>query len=118
MDVIICSAALRTIQTANIIGKALSIPDANIIYSDKLYQADANTIEQVVQSLRDENNSIAVIAHNPGITDYVNRLIPDTQIDFMPTCGVFAVQSNCVHWKDFPVSEKTFRFICFPKLAI
>lgn len=115
LDVIVCSAALRTIQTANIIGKALSIPDVNIIYSDILYQADENTIEQVVQSLHDENNNIAVIAHNPGITDYVNRLIPNTQIDFMPTCGVFAVQSNCTKWSDFSASDKTLLFVSFPK---
>jgi phosphohistidine phosphatase len=115
LDAIVCSSSLRTIQTANIIGKELGIPPANMIYPDKLYHADANTIEQVVQSLSDENNSIALIAHNPGITDYVNVLMPGTNIDFMPTCGVFAVQSNCVNWKDFPASEKTLLFVCFPK---
>jgi len=58
---------------------------------------------------------VAIIGHNPGITDFVNTLTT-TKIDNMPTCGIFSIKINLEDWKDFTKASKTFWFFESPKL--
>jgi len=60
--------------------------------------------------------TIAIFAHNPGITEFVNDLT-DSHLDDMPTCGVFAVKANVTHWKLFAASEKEFLFLIIPEMS-
>jgi phosphohistidine phosphatase len=45
----------------------------------------------------------------------VNSLDEEVYIDNMPTCGVFAVQSETDTWENFAESKKTFLFFDYPK---
>jgi phosphohistidine phosphatase len=55
-----------------------------------------------------------VFSHNPGITEFVNELTK-TQIDVMPTCGIFAMNVHTKSWADFKSAKKDFLFFDYPK---
>ena len=67
-----------------------------------------------VENINDKDDVVALFSHNPGITDFVNRLT-DKNIDNMPTCAVFAIKIKTKKWKDFEKAEKEFLFFDYPK---
>ena len=82
----------------------------------ELYHASPETFFEVVQSLNDAANTVALFSHNPGITAFVNQLTEAVRIDNMPTCGIFAVSMEGVSWKHFKQEKKDFLFFDYPKL--
>ena len=64
----------------------------------------------------DELQRIAIIAHNPGITEFANEAVEDVHIDNMPTCGIFAFTAAIVSWKDIAKAKTNFLFFDYPKL--
>ena len=84
------------------------------MFSDILYQATPQNITDVVSSMNNETNSVAVFTHNPGITDFINHLELDVNIDDMPTCGVFSFQIKTNDWRLFNVAEKKYLFFDYP----
>lgn len=70
----ICSPAARTIQTLSIIlGEDIS--NANSVYFESnLYLAESKTIEQIVKKELIKLNFVAIVGHNNGISDFLNRI--------------------------------------------
>jgi phosphohistidine phosphatase len=116
IDLILCSAALRTRQTATYFSEALGLPEKNISYLDELYHASSETIYSTISKIKNEYSSIIVICHNPGITDFVNTLTKKVHVNDMPTCGIFGVESVVEDWNEFENAEKSFLFFDYPKL--
>jgi phosphohistidine phosphatase len=71
---------------------------------------------QCICALRIPENALAIVCHNPGITDLANTLCPLMQIDNMSTGSVFAVRAEVNEWKDFLEAEKEFLFFAQPKM--
>ena len=86
-----------------------------LIHTDGLYLAPLELLSQTIEKLNNNINDVMIIAHNPGITDWINSMTEQIKIDEMPTCGVFAVSSNVIDWKDFENSKKNFLFFDYPK---
>jgi len=115
IDAIISSTANRAFTTAVYFAKELGIKKINIISLDKLYHAPAHVFYDIIEDLADDLKSVAIFAHNPGITNFVNSL-SETTIDNMPTCGIFAVKIAIKNWKEFADAEKSFWFFESPKI--
>ena len=114
VDAFVSSSAKRARKTASAFAEAYGKTKHEIILSDDLYNAPAITFYETIETLDDKYESVAVFAHNPGITDFVNTLCK-TNIDEMPTCAMFAVQVPITSWKNFKETEKEFLFFKFPK---
>ena len=69
----------------------------------------------MVAGLPDEQETVAVFSHNPGITHFVNSLNTGIQIDNMPTCAIFAVSADITSWSGFVKAKKEFLFFDYPK---
>jgi phosphohistidine phosphatase len=80
----------------------------------QLYHAPEAVFYKVITQLSASLESVALFSHNPGITYFINELT-NTHIDNMPTCGIFAIEVDCLLWKDFEVAEKKFLFFDYPK---
>jgi len=113
IDAFITSTANRAITTCTFFAKAYGKEKA-IITNRDLYNAPAQVFGRAVKNADDNINTIAIFAHNPGITDFANSLT-NTKVDDMPTCGIFAVQADIEDWKDFEKATKTFWFFDYPK---
>lgn len=115
IDLIISSTANRALSTAGYFAKEMGIKKPDIHSYDKLYHAPAHVYYDVIEEINNDYHAIAIFAHNPGITDFVNSL-SETTIDNMPTCGIFAVKINIQHWNDFREAEKNFWFFESPRM--
>jgi phosphohistidine phosphatase len=114
IDAFISSTAVRAFTTAKYFANAYQLKEKDIKPFNELYHASADTIFDVIAKTGDELQSIAVFTHNPGVTDFVNMLTT-TQIDDMPTCGIFAVKVHCDSWANFKDAKKEFWFFDYPK---
>jgi len=117
IDVFISSPAKRAKSTCKAFCKVYDRDKDEIVFIDELYHASVETFNKVAGSIDDRFGSAAVFSHNPGITDFVNSLVKDVQIDNMPTCAVFAVEIEAESWKDFLSANKKFLFVDYPKLG-
>jgi phosphohistidine phosphatase len=115
IDVFIASTARRARTTAELFIQAMQEATPTLLLSEKLYQASAATLLQAVKAINDQYQTAAIVAHNPGITNFVNALTTNLQTDNMPTCGMFGINITTTHWREFEAAEKTFLFYDYPK---
>ena len=114
IDGFISSTAKRAITTAGNFADVYQFPQKEIQGLTQLYHAYPKDFYQVVSQLKDTIMTAALFSHNPGITEWVNQL-SSTHIDNMPTCGIFAIKADILHWNEFQIGLKTFWFFDYPK---
>ncbi|MEO7394075.1 MAG: phosphoglycerate mutase family protein [Chitinophagaceae bacterium] len=114
IDLFISSPAKRAARTAKIFAEAFERKKAKIIFKEELYLSGTDNFYKVIENTEDNKNTIAVFAHNNGITDFANQLT-DTKVDNIPTCGVFAIKAACTSWADFKNAKKELLFFDYPK---
>jgi phosphohistidine phosphatase len=105
-DLIIASTAKRTKQTAKKIAKAVGYDPDNIKWEEKLYHCIPSVFEEVIFEVSDAVKTIFIVAHNPGITGFVNQLSPEFCIDNMPTCAVVAAYVETNEWSGFAIAKR------------
>lgn len=113
---ILSSPAKRAFSTAKRLAKVLKYHKDNIKTDKELYHADEDTMLRTVRGLKDKYASVVIIAHNPGLTEFVNSLMTDEiDIDNVPTCGVAAFQLDVESWKDVSWGKGQMLFFDYPK---
>ena len=115
IDAFVSSPAKRAKKTAELFCETFQQKTEDIVFISALYHAPAREFYEVIKSLDDKFDTVAIFAHNPGISYFVNDLINDVRVDNMPTCAVFTVQMNITQWKDFAKAKKEFLFFDYPK---
>ena len=105
-DLIISSTAKRTRQTAKKLAAALGYDEEAIKWEEKLYHCIPSVIEEVIYETSDRVRTLMIVAHNPGITEFVNHLAPPFSVDNMPTCGVVGTQIDTKEWNNFLIAER------------
>ena len=114
LDAIISSPANRAFTTAKFFAEEFGLKKKNITELPALYEASFNNFYTVVEAANDDDKTIALFSHNPGITVFANMLT-NVRIDDMPTCAVFAIYLQTNSWKDFRTAAKEFWFFDYPK---
>ncbi len=113
IDLIVSSPALRTAQTAQIIAERLQYPSV-IEWDKKLYHASAKGIQDVILETDSTINTLLLVGHNNGLSelafDYFAGLI-----DYLPTCGLLALQIDTDNWQDILQNEKRYLFTILPE---
>jgi phosphohistidine phosphatase len=115
IDMFVTSPAKRAKKTAKLFAEEYKSEEVDT--AEDLYEPSVQDFIKTVALLPDGKNTIALFAHNPGITEFVNTLT-NVRIDDMPTCAVFAVASEAESWSSFLDSEKKFLFFDYPKNPI
>lgn len=96
-DLMVSSPARRAATTAELLAGELGYPVENISFNKSLYGADTNTLLEVVQTLPGNNTRIALVSHNPGLTEFCNYLC-NAGIGNMPTCSAACVRLAIDDW--------------------
>lgn len=112
LDALVTSDANRAASTCAYF--AASYPGVPLLKEPKLYQAGVKHFYEVIQSLPDSYQCVALFSHNTGLTDFVNKL-SKVRVDIVPTCGIYAVKADIEHWADFKEGKKAFWFFDYPK---
>jgi phosphohistidine phosphatase len=115
IDSFVSSPAKRAKKTAEFFCTVYKKNKEDIILISALYHAAPEVFFEVIEQLNDNDDSVAIFSHNPGITDFANQLVADANIDNMPTCSIFAVQTSITKWKDFAKAKREFLFFEYPK---
>jgi len=113
-DIVLSSPAERAITTAKAICHATGYAEERIEQNHDLYLASAAEIIEIVHSVDDSFNRIAVVCHNPGLT-VLGNVLSNLRIDNMPTCSIAIFEADIDSWKSLkPASCRTIDFL-FPK---
>jgi phosphohistidine phosphatase len=84
-DLILCSASKRTRET-----RALLDLDVKTKFLEELYHASAPTLLDIIRQQK-SLASLMIIAHNPGITNFVNKVCHE-DIENVPTCAAAIIE--------------------------
>jgi phosphohistidine phosphatase len=114
-DLIIASTAKRAKQTAKKIAKTIGYDEEKIQWEEKLYHCIPSVFEEIIYEIDDKIETVFIVAHNPGISSFVNQLSPEFSIDTMPTCGVVAAKIDTLHWSDYDLARKTVFLFEYPR---
>lgn len=113
-DLVLASSSKRTRQTTKAITEAMHF-SGKTEWLDKLYHAPVESIENAISTADDQYNTLFIIAHNPGLTQFLiehgDRFITDN----MPTCSIAAFQLDTDSWAGFYTAGKTVIKYDFPK---
>ena len=96
-SLILSSTAVRAWTTAKVVAEAISYPREFLQRDERLYLAGVRTIIDVIGEQDLGFNSIMVVGHNPGFTDFANYLIPELTPN-VPTCGLVSVDLDIDNW--------------------
>jgi phosphohistidine phosphatase len=113
-DLILASSAKRAKKTALILAEKLKYPEENILFKDDMYLASDSEIASFIHRVDDDVSSLFVIAHNPGLTNFINRFSEDF-LENLPTAGVFAITFDTKSWKDIIPRNGKKLFFEYPK---
>ena len=103
---IISSPAVRAWTTAKIFARELGYPVEFLQREDGLYLASLDNLLDVVATQDAGFNNLMLFAHNPGLTDFANYLVPGLTSN-LPTSGVVSVNLDSDDWMlyDRPKTE-------------
>jgi phosphohistidine phosphatase len=105
-SLIVSSPAVRAWTTAKIIADAIGYPREFLQRDNGLYLATVNGILDVIVAQDVGFNSLMLVGHNPGFTDFANYLVPGLTNN-MPTAAVVSVEIDSDDWSlyDKPATE-------------
>ena len=88
--------------------------DDQLSIVSELYHAPPSVILSAINNASNEWNTIAIVCHNPGITEFAN-MIKGLSIDNVPTCGILALNTDVKNWEDVTIKNLHFDFFDYPK---
>lgn len=102
-ELILCSAANRTQQTAQFIIDTHGLSCNAITFHEALYLASAGTLLEFIQQTDTSINHLMIIAHNPGL-ETLGRLLHPGAPNALATC---AVLDFSLHSDNFVIQQDT-----------
>ena len=99
-DAILSSPAVRALATATIMARELKVAASIVRHDERLYLAGPADMLTVIRELGGDARHLMVFGHNPGITDFANRLSAGDRIDNMPTSAVFTATFAIQDWSE------------------
>ncbi len=94
-ELIVCSAAVRAVQTANAVADAAGY-EGEIRRLPELYGADTCDFWAALQAVADEVETVMLVGHNPELEDLVESLTG--QSEPMPTAAVALLKLPISSW--------------------
>lgn len=113
-DLMLCSPAVRTFATAKSFAAEIGYPENNIRTDKRLYHANEDQILNVLKAIDDHHQVVMIIGHNPGLTEFTNKLLDEAIIN-IPTCGIVLAQLSIDTWQSTHFGCGRMEFFDFPK---
>lgn len=102
---VLCSTAIRAVQTAELVLPALG-PEVTFDVERDLYTADADEVIDRLRQVDDDVSSVMVVGHNPAFADLVLLLVSDSDIAgrgklaTYPTCALAQIALGSAGWTE------------------
>jgi len=115
VDLIICSPAVRAYETAKLFAWALEMPEESIRQENGIYAADADRLSNQFFDLPVSVNSLMIVGHNPGMTDFANQFL-QTKIEMLSTSGMVGLEFDTDKWEEILNCKAKRLFVISPKM--
>lgn len=112
-DKIYSSHGIRALHTAVMITQGLKQNPEKIQICSELYLPLKSDILKVIQNCHKQANTIAIFAHDPGITDFAYNT--EAKLEHVATTGIVHYILNKEHWANARMSNLEFQGYDFPK---
>lgn len=109
-NLIICSNANRSIQTAEIFAKEFKYPADKIVTDKRIYTEGVEELVKIVTSLDNKFDTIFFIGHNPGLTWLTHFLADDAHMN-ITTCGIVGINFATDAWEN--IIEAEGKVLCY-----
>jgi phosphohistidine phosphatase len=114
-SLIVSSPAVRAWTTAKLIAAEISYPLEFLQREDGLYLASVDEMLDVIAAQDDGFNSLMLVGHNPGMTEFANFLYSGLTNN-LPTAGVVSVEIDQDNWQLYERPPTRLRVHDYPKL--
>ncbi len=114
IQLFICSPAERAFATAKKFADVLGYPRNQIKIIEDLYGAATYEIMDIVNALDNNLECVAIIGHNPDLTQF-NNFLSDTYIDNIPTTGIVMLHFDVATWAEIGKGVGKLQFFDYPK---
>jgi phosphohistidine phosphatase len=108
------SDAVRAQRTAAFVAQGFAAASPQLVLEHRLYLAGFEQLAAVLRTTPDTVSSVAIVAHNPGLTDLVNALAGEQVIDNLPTFGIATFEVSGA-WHELRASTARYRSLMNPK---
>jgi len=115
IDCLISSPAKRTTKTSLLICKELNYPHEKIIFDERIYESSLIDLIMVVNEIPNQFNNVALIGHNPAISQLFNYLT-DEDLHHFPTCGIGKIELEIDQWSEIIKGIGRKIFFIYPKM--
>lgn len=111
-DHIICSPAKRTMETAELVQAAVEL-DLEIGHDDRIYEATAGELIEVVSEMPETASRALLIGHNPS-SEQIVQIITGA-IEAMPTAALAVIDLEIGSWAEIAPGKGKLRRLFRPK---
>ena len=98
VDAVLCSTAVRTRQTCEIVCEALGLSANQISYLDDLYLATPFDLMANLCLLPVTVKTVMVVGHNPGLSEFAASF--SNRIGLLGTAGMAMLDVDIKEWSD------------------
>lgn len=113
-DLIVSSPAVRAVSTALIFARVLRYPAARVALDDRLYEAEAEAVLQVIGEQPDSAETLFVFGHNPTWSALASQLAHGF-FGELPTTGLVGIRFDARSWRDAVRKPGELVLFDFPK---
>ncbi len=114
VSLIVTSPAKRAKLTAKSVAKELGYETKKILIIEKIYEASAQELLDVINSIDDRYDEVLIVGHNPSMTEIINML-DNVTLDNLPTASVVGFSFRVRSFKDIKPKSGKFLFFEYPK---
>jgi phosphohistidine phosphatase len=123
-ELVLCSAAVRTRETVDLVLKELQAPP-KVLYKRCLYLATATAMLERIRQVGDQVGRLIIVGHNPGLQALGLSLVGQGRSDDitglatrLPTGGMAVIAFGADSWADVrPASGRLEQFVTPKGLA-
>ena len=113
-DLILSSASPRAHKTAKIFAQKLGVPPEFIRSDQRIYEAERAEMLGLVRGFDDQDNTVMLVGHNPGISGLLHHLV-DSSIHNLPNCSVAVIELPIASWHDIAFKVGQLKYAICPK---
>lgn len=95
VDLMISSPAARARQTAALVRESAGLT-AELLFDERIYEADASRLLEVVTQVAESANALMLVGHNPGMEELLTLLTGERR--GMPTAALACVALEAEKW--------------------
>jgi phosphohistidine phosphatase len=110
VSLVICSPAVRTRQTWEIVAKSSGLRVAER-FDERIYEASLRDLLQVVSEISADEQVVILIGHNPGFEELLAFLTGESRR--MPTCALAKIKLES--WEHLKARQGSLEWLITPK---